>query len=310
MAQTKKAMNLTKALIGVALIAPSIVFAQKVDLKLNLKEGKEYKQKTEVENVTKQTMMGQVMEINTSASSTTNMELIQDDGNVDTYDIWYEDVGMSMSGMGQSQSFSSDTSALENVDPMSKVLASLVGKKFQAKITEKGIIEEVMGLEEMVKNSTSGMPGGEAVAEQISASFGDNGLAKNLEMTTDIFPDKSAKVGSSWTKKQFTSTGLPIISNSTYTLISVEDGKATIELSANLETDPENASTTMQGMNATQFYEGDRKGTLTVDVATGWVTSGKIEDDIVGSITLAPNDQIPDGMTVPIEMKNTITISN
>ncbi len=303
-------MKFTKALIGVALIAPSIVLAQKVDMKLNLEKGKKYTQKTEVANVTKQTMMGQVMEINTTASSTTYMELAEDNGKTDTYNIWYGNVGMSMTGMGQSQTFTSDTASLETVDPMSKVLAGLTDKKFDAKITEKGMVEEVMGLEEMVKEATAEMAGGPAMAEQVASSFGDDGLAKNLEMTTDIFPEKSVKVGDSWTKEQFTSTGLPIISKTTYTLKSVEGGTAVVEVKATLETDPANASTSMQGMDATQYYEGERSGTLNVEVASGWVTSGTLKDDIVGSITLAPNPQIPDGMTVPIEMTNTITISN
>ena len=303
-------MKFSTAFIGVALIAPSIVLAQKVDLKLNLEKGKEYTQKTAVANITKQTMMGQVMEINTTATSTTFMELAEDNGKTDTYKIWYGDVGMSMTGMGQTQAFSSDTSSLETVDPMSAVLASLTNKKFDAKITEKGMVEEVMGLEEMVKEATADMPGGPAMAAQIAGSFGDDGLAKNLELTTDIFPEKGVKVGDSWTKEQFTSTGLPIIAITTYTLKSVDDGMAVVDVQANLETAPNNASTEMQGMEATQYYEGERNGTLNVDVASGWVTSGMLQDDIVGSITLAPNAQMPDGMTIPIEMINNITISN
>lgn len=303
-------MKITKAFIGVALIAPSIVLAQKVDMKLNLEKGKKYTQKTEVVNATKQTMMGQVMEINTTASSITHMELTEDMGKTDMYKIWYGDVGMSMTGMGQTQTFTSDTSNLDTVDPMSKVLAGLTGKKFDAKITEKGMVEEVMGLEEMVKNATAAMPGGPQMAEQISGSFGDDGLAKNLELTTDIFPEKSVKVGDSWTKEQFTSTGLPIISKTTYTLKSVENGIAILDVVAQLETDPANASTQVQGMEATQYYEGERTGILDVEVATGWVTSGALQDDIVGSITIAPGAQVPDGMTIPIEMSNTITISN
>jgi len=303
-------MKLTTAIIGVALIAPSIVLAQKVDMKLNLEKGKKYTQKTDVENTTKQTMMGQVMEINTTASSTTYMELSEDNGSTDTYKIWYGDVGMSMSGMGQSQTFTSDTSSLETVDPMSKVLAGLTEKKFDAKITEKGMVEEVMGLEELVKTATTGMAGGPAMAQQIASSFGDDGLAKNLELTTDIFPEKSVKVGNSWTKEQFTSTGLPIVAATTYTLESVENGTAIVNVVSQLSTDPNNASTEMQGMQATQYYEGERKGSLNIDVASGWVTSGTLKDDIVGSITIAPNAQVPDGMTIPIEMTNTITISN
>lgn len=303
-------MKFSTAVIGLALIAPSIVLAQKVDMKLNLEKGKTYTQKTEVSNITKQTMMGQTMEINTSASSVTYVQPADGKDLKNMYQIWYGNVGMSMTGMGQSQTFSSDTASLESVDPMSKVLASLTDKKFDARITEKGMVEEVMGLEEMVTKATADMPGGPAMAGQISSSFGDDGLAKNIELTTDIFPQKAVKVGASWSKEQFTSTGLPIIANTTYTLESLDGGIAVVTVKSVLTTDPNNASTQMQGMEATQYYEGERSGTLNVEVATGWVTSGMLKDDIVGSITLAPNAQIPDGMTVPIEMTNNITISN
>ncbi len=290
--------------------ALAVMPAKKVELQLNLEKGKTYTQKVVVDNLTKQSMMGQTMEITTNATAVTYMELTESGADADTYQIWYGEIGMGMSGMGQNQSFTSDTASLEMVDPMSKVLAGLSDKKFSAKITRKGIVQEVMGLEEMVKKATEGMPGGPAASEQISGSFGDDGLAKNLETTTDIFPDGEVKEGDSWTKTQYTSTGLPLISTTTYTLKTMVDGVATIEVSAVLETDPENAQTSMQGLDATQFYEGTRSGTLTMDVTSGWVTAGNLKDDIVGSITIAPGAQVPDGMTIPLEMINDITISN
>lgn len=303
-------MRSPQIIIGLALLVPAISFAQKVDMKLNLEKGKEYTQKTEVENTTKQTISGQVMEINTSATATTFIEMTEDNGKTDTYKFRYGNVGMSSSAMGQTQAFSSDTASLETVDPMSRVFARLTNKEFSAKITEKGMVEEVMGLEELVKGATAEMPGGQAMIDQVSGSFGDDGFAKNLELTTDIFPAKAVKVGDSWTKEQFTSTGLPIIATSIYTLKSVNGGTAVIDVVAKLATDPSNSSTQMQGMDATQYYEGERTGTLNVEVASGWVTSGTLQDDVVGSISFTPNAQMPDGMTVPIEMKNVITISN
>jgi len=303
-------MKLTKAFIGVALIAPSIVLAQKVDMKLDLEKGKEYIQKTQVENVLKRTMQGQVMESNQTQSSAIIVEMLEDNGKTDTYKIEYGVIDMSSSMMGQSQSFTSDTTSLETVDPMSAMLAGMTGKEFKAKITEKGRVEEVMDLGELVKVATANLPGGPATAEIMSESLGDNGFTKNIELTTDIFPDKPVKVGDSWTKEQFTSTGLPIVANTTYTLKSVDNGTAVVDVTAKLETDPGNASTQIQGMDATQYFDGERTGTLNVEVASGWVTSGTLQDDIVGSITIAPGAQVPDGMTIPIEMSNTITISN
>jgi len=161
-------------------------------------------------------------------------------------------------------------------------------------------------LQEALSGSAS-IPG---VSEIMEESLGVNGFAKNLEVTTDIYPEKSVKPGASWSKEQFTSLGLPIISKTTYKLESVKDGVATIKVDAILETDPDNATMQIQGLDATQFIEGTRSGMLQVDVESGWVTSGELNDDIVGSITIAPGAQVPDGLTIPIEVQNKTTISN
>jgi hypothetical protein len=250
------------------------------------------------------------MEIKTSGDSKLNLSLSQDNGDIDTYDAWYSEIGVSSSAMGQSQTFSSDTASLEVVDETSKVFAMLADKKFKALISEKGLVQEVNGLDEMVDKATEGLPGGEAILEMVKNSIGIDGFTKNLEMTTDIFPEGKVKVGDSWSKEQFVSVGLPIISKSTYTLKSINDGVAIIDVSATFSTDPNNATTNLQGLEATQFFEGTRSGSLMVDAATGWINSGELKDNIAGSMTIAPGPQVPDGMTVPIEVTNTVKLSN
>lgn len=300
----------TKILIGAGLTALSLVLAKKVDLELNLKKGETYAQTMMVESEIKQTMMGQPQTINQTIEAKTYLEMIEESDDSDTYEVWYDNISLAMKTMGQNQNFSSDTASLATVDPMSKMLNALTGKKFKAKITSKGKVKEVMELEALVNEATSQMAGGAQMQEMIQGSFGNDGLTKNLETTLDIFPDKAVKPGDSWTKVQGTATGLPLIANTTFTLKSIEGNTATIEVKATLETDPDNVTTSMQGMDATLFYEGERTGTLSMDTETGWVTSGSMNDDIVGSITIAPGAQVPDGMTIPVEMKNTMTISN
>jgi len=290
--------------------ALAMIVAKKVDLKLNLEEGKNYVQITQVESMTKQTVMGQTQEIKQTVSATTNMKVLEKGDGMATYEISYDKIGMSVDAMGQKQSFSSDTASMEMVDGMSKVFAGMTDKAFQADITDKGKVKEVKGLEEMVTEAIQGMAGGPAMEEQIMGSFGDDGLTKTLETTTDIFPEKAVKPGDEWTKTQYTATGLPLIATTTYTLEKIENGVAIINVSAKLETDSENATTQIQGLDATMYYEGTRTGTLNMEVESGWVTTGMLKDDIVGSISIAPGAQVPDGMTIPVEMKNTLTISN
>jgi hypothetical protein len=296
-----------KLVLGLSVLALAFAPASKVDLGFNLEKGKTYVQHTSVASKIVQTMQGQEMATENKASSKTYMTALGEN----LYEVWYGDISMSLTAMGQTSSFSSDTSAMETVDPVSGMLAAMQDKKFKAKINKMGEVTEVMGLEEMISEGADGLGAqGAQMKEQIMASFGDGGFAKNLEISTKIFPAESVKSGDSWSVTQETGTGFPLIANITYTLSSVNDGIATINVKGTIENDPDDATMNLQGMDATIFMEGDREGQLQVEVASGWVISGSMKDDIAGSITIAPGAQVPNGMSIPMSITNDITITD
>lgn len=302
-----------KILLGLSILAFAFApMAKKIDLQFKLEKGKTYTQNTVMTTETKQTISGNEQVIKQNAGTITKMELKETGTDVNTYTIWYENISMGIDpGSGMVQNFNSDTTKLETVDPMSQIFSSLTGEKFEADIDFSGRITMVNGLEEIISGATSTMGDQAAmIGEQISAGFGDSGLAKNMEMLTNIMPGEPVKVGSTWTNKQFTASGLPLILNNTFTLKSVADGKASIDVKSNITVDPDQSSTELQGMKATYFMEGSRTGTLEMEVSTGFVTSADINDEIIGSITIEPNAQIPDGMNIPIEMKSNTAVSS
>lgn len=303
-----------KLVLGLSIAALAFApMAKKVQLQFKLEKGKTYTQNTLMTTVTKQTIAGNEQVINQNAGTITIMELKELGNGSNTYTLWYDNISMGISqGGGMTQTFNSDTTQLASVDPMSQIFSSLTGKKFEANIDLSGKIAEVKGLEQIISDATSPM-GEQAgmIGEQISAGFGDSGLAKNMEMLTAIMPAEPVKVGSTWTNIQFTSSGLPLLVNNTYTLKSISGGKAVIDIKATISVDPDESSTELQGMKATYYMEGSRTGTLEMEVSTGFVTSADINDEIIGSISIASNAQMPDGMTIPIEMNsNTAVTSN
>lgn len=279
--------------------------ASKTELKFSLEKGKTYGVHNAVNSVTKQSMMGEEMVYTSSAGSTTYFKLNEDGDKDGLYELWYDDISLSFSGMGQETSFGSADTA----NPMGAVLAKVVQKKFQARIGKDGSINEVLGLEEMIKAISTDEEGNvDQTAEQISASFGEDGLARNLERGLNFFPEKALKKGDTWKKTQLSDSGMPLLIENTYTLLSTDATHAMIGVEAVIGVDPDNATGDLQGMEATYFLEGTRKGTLKVELKTGWVTEGNMEDDIAGSITIEPNASLPDGLTLPMEIKNEITL--
>ncbi|MCA1751227.1 MAG: DUF6263 family protein [Cryomorphaceae bacterium] len=295
-----------KKLIMVAAIG-ALAFAppSKTELKFNLKPGKVYHQSVTIFNNTKQTAMGQEMEFSSTTSSSTYFERKADADNGAAYDMWYGEMSMEFEGMGQSQKFSSTDTA----EGMGSMLGKLTEQKFVAVISHTGTIEEVRGLEELIQKAAGEGEGGDQMSRQISESFGDVGLERNLEFGINIFPEGKVKKGSSWSKSHYSNSGMPVIVENTYTLKAVNGKTAEIEVNGTFSVDPENATGDMQGMEATFFFDGTRTGTLTVEIETGWVISGTLNDDIGGSVTIAANAQVPDGMTVPMELVNTTKIS-
>jgi hypothetical protein len=276
--------------------------AKKADLIFKLAKGKTYVHTSEISSKIKQTAMGQVQEQEATITATTYFEFAEEGTGADMYTMWYDNIGMDISLMGQKQRYTSDTTNLEMVDPMSSLFAGLTKSKFQARITRKGLVEEVMGLEEHIAELTgrdSGSPN--QMSEVISSSFGDDGLARNVEISTNIFPESTVKPGDTWTLDQPSNSGLPVKLKNKYTLVSLNDTHAEIELTGLFTVDPANERMEQMGMEMLYFLEGDRKGNLTVEIATGWVTAATITDNITGSVTISPNDQLPDGMTMPLE---------
>lgn len=295
-----KKLILVAAIGALAFTPPS-----KTELKFDLKEGKVYRQNVTITNSTKQTAMGQEMAFSSSTSSTTYFEKKSTVDNGAEYEMWYGDMEMEFEGMGQSQKFSSsDTS-----EGMGSVLGKLTDQKFTAVINHSGAIEEVRGLEEMIQKIGEEGEGGEQVSQQISESFGDVGLERNLEFGINIFPEEPVKKGDSWKKTHYSNSGMPIVVDNTYTLKSVTKETAEIEVNGTFSVDSDNATGNMQGMEATFFFDGVRRGTLTLDVETGWVVLGELNDDIGGSVTIAPSAQVPDGMTIPMELINKTVIT-
>lgn len=301
-----------KFLLGLSTLALAFApMAKKVDLQFKLEKGKTYTQTTVMNTETKQSIQGMEQIIKQTASAETTMELKNEGSGSNIYSLWYENISMSIDQAGMKQEFSSDTTALDDVGPMSQIFASMTKKKFDADIDLKGKIKEVTGLEEIITDATS--PMGEQASminEQISSGFGDAGLAKNLEMFTAIMPEGAVKVGATWANEQFTASGLPLILRNTFTLKSVSDGVATIEVNSDISVDPANSTTDIQGMKASYFLEGNRTGTMQMEVKTGFVITANIDDEIVGSINLESSPQMPDGMTIPIEMNSNTKLSS
>jgi hypothetical protein len=299
----------SKIVLGLAVVALAFAPAKKAELIFKLEEGKTYNQIiTEVATV-KQTIQEQETVTDQNTMSSLYIKFKETSSDLNSYTVWYDSLEVNFAMGGQEQSFSSDTSGMQTVDPLSKMLSGLTGEQFDVGINNSGSVKNVEGLDVIIKNLTEGLTGQAAMmAAQVSKSFGNEEFSRGFETGTAIAPASKVKPGDTWTEKQYLAGTLPLMAENTYTLESVSNGVASINLEATLSLDPENSTTTMQGMQASYYLDGARTGNYEVEMETGWVTNAEVTDEVVGSITFAPNEQMPEGMSIPLEKTSTTTI--
>jgi hypothetical protein len=298
-----------KKIVTIAALAFAFAMPPKVTLEFKLNKGQVYSHVITAESTIKQTVMGQEMLMNTASRSTMSYSLKDGDGTPRRYEVWYQNIENSMGMMGMDQRFSSDTASLPMVDPMSSLMAQLVDKRFDVAIAPSGDVVSISGINEVLeayKQSQGGLS--DDVLQQVTGTFGESGMRSNLNGTVSIFPGRAVKTGESWVKESNGNSEMPTIVKTTYTLKSILGDNAELTVAGTITTDPANAQAKINGMDAVYFLEGKRSGTLTVEVATGWIRQGTLEDEISGSITISPDPAAPTSIIVPVEVKTTTRI--
>jgi hypothetical protein len=52
------------------------------------------------------------------------------------------------------------------------------------------------------------------------------------------------------------------------------------------------------------------KSEIVLDKATGWVIEAKINQEMQGKVYIKKNEKLPDGLTIPMVMKNSMLYKN
>jgi hypothetical protein len=121
-----------------------------------------------------------------------------------------------------------------------------------------------------------------------------------MQQALNIFPDHPVKPGDTWKKTFNMGTSMMNLTiDNEFKLTSVTGGTAHIDVNSKIKGGG-GAGPEMKNMN--MDLNGDQKGTMEVEVATGLVTDGKMKQTIKGEMTAA-------GMKVPMSVTSDIHIS-
>lgn len=191
---------------------------------------------------------------------------------------------ITMSSGNQLFALEFDSELDDGTDAMYENLRQLIERPFNLSLSPTGKILSSQSIE--VERNTF----------QSAYTFNDSSIRKVLQYAFNVYPKLAVKRGDSWQKKIKTSIGFTnIVARNVYQLMSIEDTVAHVEIRGKL------TSENVDGNNSTVNITGTQKGSYDIDIKTGLVISGKLEQDLSGEMNIT-------GDLTPVEIESRVYI--
>ncbi|MDN3587682.1 DUF6263 family protein [Pedobacter aquatilis] len=198
--------------------------------------------------------------------------------------VVYNRVKIKSAGMGNELILDSDTEEAGKPNPF----AGLKNASFNMLISSDGSIKSVSGVDKMVNDMVTKITTDTAQIRAVKASlakqFNADVIKQTMESALKIFPQKSVKIGDSWTISSKVNITMPIESIVTYTLKEVKGNVAVLSIKGNLLSKGgfESLGTKMQ-----TDLKGLNMGDAQVDLTTGMILNSHTRLELYGKMNAA-----------------------
>lgn len=298
--------------IPVLFIAFTWCNAQKSTLALNLKKGEAYTHISSSKSSIQQEIGGQ--KINMVLTIGGNMSFLVtaiDDEGFDL-DVEYKSLSMAMELPQGAMEFSSEKD--DENDIFSRILAEMRNKKFQIKMTRYGKVTEVRNIDTFFESVFSGFPEiPEAQLAQLQSqllkAYGEKAFKGNVEMVTAIYPESRVKEGDEWDIKVKLESGMSANMTTTYKYAESTKEYNIITGDSKIMTEDKEAYIESNGMPMRFDLAGNMSSNIKIDKKSGWIVEATINQQIQGDTFIKENAQMPNGMKIPMMMKNEMTVT-
>ncbi len=296
--------------IVVAAILIFSVNTFKTDLALNLKVGETYPQSYTSQSTITQDINGMEQVITMEISGGMDFRVNENFGDRYSMSASYSSLIMKMNSPMGEIIFSSKS---ESDDLFSIMMKSIIGKEFKIEMLKDGMISKIENLDTIFSGMFEPFPElSEAQKQQILAqlkqAYGEKAFKGNIEMITAILPNKEVNIGDSWKNSVKLESGMSGFMNNTFTLTDVASDAIFIEGISQISTESKDAYVEVNGMPTRYNLTGKMKTSYKLDPQSNWIVEGKIEQEISGDIQIKDNPSLPGGMSIPMVMKNIMTV--
>lgn len=306
-------MKFKKMMSALSIMAILFVFAgcsSAINLGLNVKKGDKYNVHEVVDQ--KMTMTANSQEVNTNQVMDMNFAMdVQDvdkDKNV-TIAYKYDSIKISTESAGQKMEY--DSKKQDSTNPLSSIYGAIVGKGFTVKVSNKGQVLEVKGVDELLNSIVSKIPGNDeqkkTFKSTLAQSFGDDAVKSMINQSMNYYPQNAVKNNDTWESKYSIKAIFPMEINNKLKLLGEKDGLLNVDVQSTINSDTKDKPADFMGFQANMKLKGDSKGTVNINKETGLMEKGNLTETMTGEMELLANKTIPQNIKVPMKMEAKIT---
>ena len=282
-----------------------------VVLQLDLKEGAVYRIRTLTTQDISQSFEGQTFEIGQKMGFeyTYTVASREPDGSAWVDVIYTRAIFESETPFGSDSYDSADSPS--QIPEGAEGFAAVVGTGFSMKIGSDGEILKIEGLDEMLDQILSALDLPDAEMRQafeltMRQQYSEQAMKDQLGNLLFDLPEGSLQVGDSWSSTQESNVMLPIIAETTYTLLDFDEITALIEVRSEIRTGEGEGGMDF-GLFAFDFtISGTQEGTIQVDLDTGLANS------VIDQILMGEMKMVIEGeeISVPLNINQTVQVES
>jgi hypothetical protein len=293
------------AITSIALCSTS---SAAVQLQLKLAKGKTYYQKTTVDQHITQTIMNQPQVVDITFGMGAKLDVLDVDATGNAQ-IRYTYIWCMSKQTGPMGTVSYDSAQQATPPAGMEALATFLNQSYTVKLSPKGRVLEVEGVEQMKAAVLKKMPpGAEAgpMGNIVGTFIEKQGIKEMTEGLTALFPDKPVEPGQSWSEKRVLTVGFGRIEEIKWTLQKQAAGVVTIGQTAMIRSNPEAPPMDVQGMKLKIDVSGNEEATIQIVEATGLIQTVQGHQQLKGEIKMGDSAQGQQPMmTIPVVFDTT-----
>jgi hypothetical protein len=189
----------------------------------------------------------------------------------------------------------------------------MLGKEFEVAINKNGTIENVTGLESIIKDIIAEIdtdnPAVNAYESTLTDAFGVENIKNNLEYIIPHYPDYEVSAGDEWSFDKISKTAqFEFKLKNTSTLKEISSRNIIIQTVSAIDT-PGSSDIEIEGMNARLQMKGEQVGEIRIDPETGIAKSGIIKQNIAGNLWVDMSQQGGGNLKVPMQISSEIELN-